>query len=54
MKKNKNGVRVYNHPEKSHVRNLWIAESWHMTGCGVHKDKKKEIPRKSKYKTLDY
>lgn len=54
MKKTyKNGIRQYNKPEKDHTRNLWIAESWRMSGCGLHKDKKKEIPRKAKYKNFD-
>jgi hypothetical protein len=52
MKRNKYGVRTYNHPEKDHTRNYWIAESWRATGCGAHTDKKKLIPRKQKYKNL--
>lgn len=35
---------------KKHVRDLWIPESWRYNGAGYHKDKKKIIPRKAKYK----
>lgn len=52
MRKKKYGIIEYNHPEKSHVRNLWIANSWHTTGCGAHRNKKRDIPRRQKYKNL--
>lgn len=36
--------------EKSHVRDEWIPKTWRYNGSGFQKDKKKEIPRKKKYK----
>ena len=35
---------------KLSVRDEWIPESWRYNGAGAHKNKKKEIPRKAKYK----
>ena len=35
---------------KLHVRDEWIPESWRYNGAGAHKNKKKQIPRKKKYK----
>lgn len=36
--------------KKSSVRNEWIPSFWRYNGAGYQKDKKKEIPRKGKYK----
>lgn len=36
--------------KKSHVRDIWIPESWRYNGKGFQKDKSKEIERKRKYK----
>lgn len=36
--------------EKSSVRDTWIPQSWRYNGSGYQKNKKKEIPRKQKYK----
>ena len=35
---------------KLSVRDEWIPESWRYNGAGAHKNKKKQIPRKAKYK----
>ena len=39
--------------KKSKVRDSWIPQTWRYNGAGFKKDKKKEIPRKKKYKGLD-
>lgn len=39
--------------EKSSVRDEWIPSFWRYNGAGFKKDKKKEIPRKAKYKKKD-
>ncbi len=31
-------------------RDEWIPKSWSYNGAGAHKNKKKQIPRKAKYK----
>lgn len=43
-------VQLMPKKKKSSVRDLWIPESWRASGCGPHKNKKKLIPRKQKYK----
>lgn len=48
--KYKDGVRQYNHQEKSHVRDFWIVEQRNYNGAYTQKNKKKEIPRDKKYK----
>lgn len=48
MKKTR--VVIKNGKEKSHVRDEWIPTFWRYNGAGFEKDKKKEIPRKKKYK----
>lgn len=36
-------------------RDKWIPESWGYNGAGPHKNKKKTLPRKQKYKNkVDY
>lgn len=52
IKKYKNGVRQYKHPEKNHTRDIWVLETWKYNGGGYHVVKKKLIPRKQKYKKL--
>lgn len=39
--------------KKSSVRNEWIPSFWRYNGAGFEKDKKKEIPRKAKYKNKE-
>lgn len=39
--------------QKSSVRDSWIPQTWRYNGAGAHKNKKKEIPRKNKYKGID-
>ncbi len=36
--------------KKLHVRDEWIPDSWKYNGAGYQKNKKKQIPRKKKYK----
>ena len=36
--------------KKSSVRDTWIPETWRYRGAGFQKSKKKELPRKAKYK----
>lgn len=40
--------------KKSSVRDTWIPETWRYNGAGYQKNKKKVLPRKQKYKGLDY
>ena len=35
---------------KKEVRNDWIPNTWRYNGSGFQKNKKKVLPRKSKYK----
>ena len=37
--------------KKSSVRDTWIPATWRYRGAGFQKCKKKEIPRKAKYKS---
>ena len=53
VKYDKYGVRQYNKPNKSHIRNEWIIDSWKYNGAYVQKNKKKDIPRKAKYRGYD-
>ena len=39
---------------KSSVRDLWVYNSWHFTGAGAHKTRKKELYRKRKHKGEKY
>jgi hypothetical protein len=36
--------------EKQKPRDEWIPNTWKYNGAGYQKDKKKQIPRKQKYK----
>lgn len=36
--------------KKVKPRDSWIPDTWRYRGAGFQKDKKKEIPRKKKYK----
>lgn len=40
-----------NTKRKSGVRGTWIPATWRYRGAGFQKCKKKEIPRKAKYKS---
>lgn len=50
MKKYKDGVRVYNKPDKNHTRDFWLEEIRHKHYTYIQKDRKKEIPRRNKHK----
>ena len=50
VKYDKYGVRKYNNPSKSHVRNDWIVDSWKYHGAYIQRNKKRDIPRKAKYR----
>ena len=53
--KYKDGVKQYNKPVKSHMRNIWIADSWRYNGCYIQKNGKRIIFRKQKHKdNYDY
>lgn len=39
--------------KKSSVRDTWIPMTWRYNGAGYQKNKKKELPRKAKYKKVE-
>lgn len=39
--------------KKSSVRDSWIPTYWQYNGAGFQKNKKKQIPRKAKYKSAE-
>lgn len=51
--KKKNGIRIYNKPDKDHVRDFWLVEYRHSHMTYVAKNKKKIIERKQKYKKTE-